>query len=437
MMHAVAPPRHHATPDTPLGERPNTGRVLLPVELLTADLTATALAVWVILAEHVRPGRPARVTRETLMRRLGRDGAGPRTVSRAVSELEAAGWLKVTRIRARSRSVNLYQPLGTIGPDDSRRWVELTAAHRAALQINATFTPHRLRTLARWLYLGGREGWTRDTLADYAERFGTSTDTAKRDRAALVAAGYLETRSERWQPTITAAPGRLPAARSDASQPLPPPGGISGSPRGAEVAALGGHEWHTEVTPVEVTPVEVTARGPARRARLGSSARVAATTTPPAPRAETITEQNPEPVDQLDGPHDRDKHDSTQHLAAAGVVLANLPHGYQQQQDRYRRGTLHRIARALAAGYGPAAVVLAAQRHDQPEHNPTHTLELALRGLAADVLAGDACPECGHDPDGTRPICDRCNPDRDTLTAAELAAVAALRARLDAEELPA
>ena len=40
------------------------------------------------------------------------------------------------------------------------------------------------------------------------------------------------------------------------------------------------------------------------------------------------------------------------------------------------------------------------------------------------MLAG-ACPACGHDPDGPRPICDACNPDRDTLTAAELDALAA------------
>lgn len=159
------------------------------------------------------------------------------------------------------------------------------------------------------------------------------------------------------------------------------------------------------------------------------------TTTPPAPRAERITdEQKPEPAAQLvDGTDRDDKRSSEQHLAAAGVLLARFPHGYRQQETKYLRGTLRRLSRALADGYGPAAVVLAAQRHDQPEHNPTRTLEHALRELAADVHAG-ACPECGHDPDGPRPICDACNPDRDTLTPAELEALAAAGWLTDEEQ---
>ena len=147
-----------------------------------------------------------------------------------------------------------------------------------------------------------------------------------------------------------------------------------------------------------------------------------------------IEGQKPEPVGELVDGSDRDekRSDETrteqQARTAAGVLLARFPDGYDQQEQPYRLATFRRLSCVLADGYGPEALPLgpeailaAVWRHDRPEHNPTRTLDRALRELAADVLAG-ACPECGRDPDPLRPICDRCNPDRDTLTAAELAA---------------
>ena len=413
-MHAATLAHHSTTPDTPLGDLPNSGRVLLPAELLAADLSATALAVWVLLAEHVRPGRPeAWPTRDTLMRRLGRAGADGCTVSRAVAQLEAAGWLEVARIHRNGKTQNVYRPRRLVTDDDDRRWVEITERHRAALHVGA-ISPQQLRSLARWLYAAGRAGWTRDTLARHAADYGTSTATAKRDRAALVAAGLLETRTDPGRPTITAAPGRLPAARSDASQPPPQTGGRIATSPGAEVPRHRGQNRHTEVTPVEVTPDEATACGPARRARTVPNARAAATATPPASK--------PEKKDHDDKPEP--SAEQTEQQRTAGHVLAAFPAAYRQQPRWVRAQVLELVSAALAAGYGPAALVSAAHRHDRPERNACHTLRRSLTELASDVLAG-ACPACGHDPDGPRPICDACNPDRDTLTAAELDALAA------------
>lgn len=419
MMHAGTPAHHTTTPDTPLGESPSAGRVLLPAELLAADLPATAFAVWVLLAEHVRPGRPeAWPTRDTLTRRLGRLRADGCTVSRAVAQLEAAGWLEVARVHRDGKTQNVYRPLGLIAADDTRRWVELTDRHRAALHVGA-ITPTQLRALARWLYAAGRDGWTRDTLARYATTYGTSTDTAKRDRAALVAAGLLETRTDPGRPTLTGAPGRLPSA--------PQTGGRIDTSPGAEMPDHRGQNRQPEVTPEEVTPEEVTACPPGRRPRLGSNARAAATSTPPAPRAGERDKPNPATVDELAAAHDHDDDRETpQQQTPAGDVLAALPAAYRQQPGWVRARLVARLAQVLEAGYGPAAIVAAAHRHDRPERNACRTLEHALRELRADVLAG-ACPACGRDADDDRrPICDACNPDRDTLTADELAALAAL-----------
>ena len=48
--------------------------------------------------------------------------------------------------------------------------------------------------------------------------YGTSAGAVKRDRAALVLAGLLETRNENGRATVTAAPGRLPAPSQTGAQ---------------------------------------------------------------------------------------------------------------------------------------------------------------------------------------------------------------------------
>lgn len=212
MMHVATPTRHTTGHDTPLGESPSTGRVLLPADLMAAErLSATDLAVWALLAEQGRSEGSSQV-RQTLMRRLGDVDA--HRVGSALGKLERRGWLKVTR--SGDSTPNVYEPLGTITPDDPRPWVELTADHLDALAAGA-IRPYQLLTLARWLSLT-HDGWTDVTLPEFRRRFGGSVREAKAARAALVAAGLLEVRRRADDHVVTAAPGRLPAALAAGAQ---------------------------------------------------------------------------------------------------------------------------------------------------------------------------------------------------------------------------
>jgi hypothetical protein len=105
---------------------------------------------------------------------------------------------------------------------------------------------------------------------------------------------------------------------------------------------------------------------------------------------------------------------------------------------RWRNGIAGRIAVALdAATFTPRATAAALVR-DFGDLKPgdltgRHLVAVreSLSGLRAEILAGAACRECGQLTDRPRTeTCSSCNPDRDELDAAELAALEQLRASL-------
>ncbi len=333
------------------------------------------------------------------MARLGRTG-DPHTVTRATTALAAAGWLTVDRVHSAGRTHNTYRPLRMAMLDDGRRYVELPVIALDAVSAGI-IGPEHLRSLACWLDAAGREGRTRDSLAEHAARYGADVRTAKRHRSTLVAVGLLEVRQEAGKRTSTAAPGRLP--------PPPQTGDTDGRSPGTRMADHRGHGWQTEVPPVEVPPVEVPVSGSARRAPTASNVRGAATSTPPAPKPERSTRH----------PH-------------TDAVVAQLPDTMRRIPDHYRRGIIRRIDQALTAGYGPAAILRAA---NITAGTGVPALRAALAALSADTLTG-ACRTCGQHPDDgpSRHLCDACHPDQHTLTEAQLATIAALRNRLGAPE---
>jgi biotin operon repressor len=84
------------------------GFAQVPAEMLTAPLTANALRLWALLDLHQRDNAKAWPSRSHLAEDLG---SSADAVDRAVTALEAAGFLAVDRRGGRGRT-NRYQLLG-------------------------------------------------------------------------------------------------------------------------------------------------------------------------------------------------------------------------------------------------------------------------------------------------------------------------------------
>ncbi|GAA4100797.1 hypothetical protein [Nonomuraea soli] len=123
----------------------------------------------------------------------------------------------------------------------------------------------------------------------------------------------------------------------------------------------------------------------------------------------------------------------------ARATFASISRRYADALPSIRRAMIARIEREIGAGLGPGAIITYARRFADDDTLPldkhAHRLDLTLRRLHADIKAGDACRECGHDPaDRFGPLCDACRPDRSELTEEELASIeSAIKSFLESE----
>jgi hypothetical protein len=387
--------------------------VQLPTELLTADLPATAVVAWCLLAAHVRPDEPlAWPSREYLMRRLGHAARDPHTVSAATTALEAAGWLEVDRVHHAGKTRNVYRPLCGVQPGDGRTYVDLPAKATDALTAGHISTAE-LVALARWLDAGGHRGHTRRSLRAYAARYGGSVRTAKRHRSALVDAGLLEVRTDPGRRTITAVPGHLPDPSQLPAEPGPktphrtPQTGAKNPPSpGPKTLHHRGQKTPTEV-PKRSTYIEVPLTPP-NPPSDDLAGRVGTTPTGEGSR-ELITTQ---PTPALDP------------LPTVDALLAALPLPIRADASRTRASWRTHLAHCLEAGWTPPRIVEVVTEQSwegtrKPSAVLTHRLrELATANPAHDVATArpDWCGTCDEatrhvdDLDGRPRRCPGCHP---------------------------
>ncbi len=388
--------------------------VQMPVQLLlNRQLSATAKALWCVLvdATYRAPSRKIGTrTRARLLRDLGMAGRDERTITRATAALAASGWLDVERRRVGDKTHNVYRPLQVPERGDGQAYVEVP---RGALEQmrTAAVSAEQLRTLACWLHGCGRKGWTRDSFARFAEVYGTRYGTAREHRAVLVHCGLLEVQPMPGGPSITARPGALP------DQWTPLAGGTLLSPSGPVDPAGRRHitpladgtspRWlkapGKETSRKKNLPKEKPACGLSRRDLTSAVARTVEA--PPPALQSKFDETRGKTARSASGRH----REAEPVLAAILDVLAPMP-------TWFRPRVMDRLSRALDDGYGPRALVRAADEHFRAEaaHDRQHLAELQrmLGYLRSDVLAG-ACAECGQNSrEGLAvEICPACNRD--------------------------
>lgn len=351
----------------------------MPRDLLYHEgVTATSFAVWVIIVAHVpRGGREAWPSLPRIMTRLGRPDSDTSGAAKAVRALVAAGRLSMRQARASGKTHNVYTPLGRARKGDGRRYVQLPTDALDALAAGH-ITPAELLALARWIDAAEWDGWTGDSLATFAARWGQTARTAKTHRASLVAAGLLVTVQTRGKATATFLPGVVPTGENPSEE----PGKKDPQDRGSEIPP---NYPSTEPPPCEL-PRPVLAVG---EVQVGDA----------------------QARGQAPSAQQNDSH--THH--AAGRVLGALPAPYRQAQPWVRRQLLQVITRALAAGYGPDAITRYAARltqHDLAPGREIPWLRRVLQALQVDARVGHACPECGADTgDPAVEPCPRCCPD--------------------------
>jgi hypothetical protein len=389
------------TTDVPR-ETPNAQRspfVQLPTELLTADLPATAVVAWCLLAAHVRPGDPmAWPRRDNLMRRLGAAGRHLDRITDATTALVAAGWLEVHRVHHAGKTRNVYRPLRVPQPGDGSAYVDLPAKATDALTAGR-IAPAELVALARWLDAAGSRGHTRRSLRDFAARYGVSIRTARAHRSALVAAGLLEARTDPGRRTITAVPGKLPS-------PTETPAEISVSPR-QKSPYHPGRNLRPEV-PKRSTYVEAPPPNPPRGPLTDR--------TGPSPTGEGSRElitTATQPTPAVDP------------LPTVDELLAALPLPIRAAASRTRASWRPHLARCLEAGWSPRRIVeVVTEQTWEGARNPAAVLTHRLSELAAANPAHDVatawptwCGTCDEatrhvdDLDGRPHRCPSCHPE--------------------------
>jgi hypothetical protein len=410
------------TTDVPR-ETPNAQRspfVQLPTELLTADLPATAVVAWCLLAAHVRPGDPmAWPRRDNLMRRLGAAGRHLDRITDATTALVAAGWLEVDRVHHAGKTRNVYRPLRVPQPGDGSVYVDLPAYATDALTAGRIGTAE-LVALARWLDACGHRGHTRKSLRDFATRYGVSVRTARAHRSALVAADLLEAGETPGRRTVTAAPGRLPTAPETGAKnppspgpktlhrPPPTPAEISASPR-QKSPHHPGRNLRPEVPKRRSTYVEVPLNPP-NPPSDALTARIGPPPTGEGSRKQLITTHTTPALDPL---------------PAADALLAALPTPIRADASRARASWRPHLARCLEAGWTPQRIVeVVTEQSWEGTRTPSAVLTHRLRELATANPAHDVATAwptwCGTCDEATRHVedlddrphrCTSCHPE--------------------------
>lgn len=399
-----------------------------------------ALTMWALTVWQAGEDETAYPTQETIQAALGRAGNDPSRLRDYGDELETAGMMEIIRTHAYRRTRNQYRPLLRCVPDDGRRYAALPPRLWVALRAGE-IGPEHVVAAVRWLrYCDEQGGYTSSSVPEMAKRWGQSVSTVRRHRSALVKLGILASREAAGRPTLTAVPGRLPA-------PIQAPPKVIHRPEPADeprsrIPGCPGHE--SRIAPV-TDPGQNYPEDHYPKDNYLSSAPVGADGTDVDAREAGDDAAEPRANDEI-LPSERWTKSGTDAGKRRGrrpapsrqawSVLAELPSWLRQCEPWVRRRLAERIDRALTGtpygpssnGYGPAAIVGAAERYaDSPDalvgasvpetdaQRHTRALSAALAMLAADVAAG-ACAECGHphreaDPGSCR-CCDAYRPDQ-------------------------
>jgi hypothetical protein len=352
--------------DTPLvpsragALRPPDVGVYVP-RVVRDGVSASAVAVYAVLLSRLRTGAVVRARHDDVMAALGRGGARPDAVARAVAELVDAGF------------VTAHRPV-VDGPTQFR--LEVLAGHQQRWDVAPLLVMDAMRAghlgpaaLVTWLHLDqrlGRRGWTTDAPEVIAAGGGRHARTVRRHVQVLAQLGALSVKSggHRWLLT----------------RPTPPMPAVAASDKNAGSAVT---KMRTPIgrkapehTPPEDSPSQLCCVRPGSELAGSATAGLRPKTNrPSAPRARV-----------------QDRPDVVRVLLDAGRWCRS------RDARRWLPGITTAIAERLDQGMTPAVAARAlAEFVDVEHHGGRHVpaVRAALRALAADIRHGLACRTCG------------------------------------------
>jgi hypothetical protein len=393
---------------------PGRGYVQVPVAMLTES--AETVLIVSMLARRLRAssgGVVEGVLQTHLAHELGWisvDEAADQDPKHRASELRAAvnrvsrwiraaastSWMDVqySHDARRQRTMARYRLLGRPSADNGVEYVEAPAELFDRVTSGALDKNLFLAWL-RWRAMMGAATSTNRSVPQFAERWEVSEATARRHRKALLKAEALIEVAALGSPSITALPVSLVRRRNRVDGPVKNresvPSGTVKSPS---------QESWPSVSPVVPKDISIS---PSAAADVQEVSRG------------TVTAASPN--------HDRDSRPADTHpmatprrqaspssLTAAGRLLPRFTPDLVSCAAHFRRGIIRRAALFLDDGYGPEAVVRAANELTVgiTDGNHCDAFRQALASLASDVLAG-ACKGCGRytSEDGHHSGCDQ------------------------------
>lgn len=380
---------------------PGRGYVQVPVEMLKEK--AETVLVVSMLARRLRSSSGG-VVEGVLQAHLayelgwiGRDCDASAVVANRLSGwvrgAEKTSWLDVQHSydARRRRTMARYQLWGRPSIDNSVDYV-VAPVELFDMVRDGVIDKHGFLTWLRWRAVMGASSSTTKSVPGWAKQWGVSVATARRHRGALLKAGLLTEVTADGEASITALDPSLASS------------GGSGAPKSTPRKNHEPPPSKTVSRPCQESGPSLPTGVPKGVSVLASAVadvqevtREAATTASPS--------QEPDP---RDGTRKR-RRASPSALAAAGRLLPRFRADLVRCETHYRRGIIRRAALFIDAGFGPEALVRAANELtvDVIDGNHNDAFRTALATLAVDVRLG-ACRGCGRDVDdfGHHPACE-------------------------------
>ncbi|MEU4607557.1 hypothetical protein AB0F43_31620 [Kribbella sp. NPDC023972] len=380
---------------------PGRGYVQVPVEMLKEK--AETVLVVSMLARRLRAssgGVVEGVLQAHLAYELGwieRDcDASPVVANRLSGWVRGAAstsWLDVQHNydARRRRTMARYRLWGRPSIENAVEYV-VAPVELFDMVRDGVIDKHGFLAWLRWRAVMGSASSTTKSVPEWAKKWGVSVATARRHRGALLKAGVLTEIPSDGEASITA---------------LDPSLASSGSSESPDSTPLKNHEpppLKSVSRPCQESGPSVPTGVPKGVSLLASAVadvqevtRETATTASPS--------QKPDSRDVTQGRRQA----SPSALAAAGRLLPRFRAELVRCEAHYRRGIIRRTALFIEAGYGPEALVRAANELtvDVIDGNHNDAFRTALATLAVDVRLG-ACRGCGRDADdfGHHPDCE-------------------------------